>query len=233
MNEFEVHTDYPHAPNGRSVYGARGETSAIVRLGSRAKVRAVAWLLCAGASVPACGTPDPRVAELEKRVTALEMSQAAADQAGFASEIELLKARADSTDQILGQFPSTSASFATDQKGFQPISTNFGVFLVALDDVKAYANGYKVTFELGNPQAVNFQGADIEVRWGPKRPDDFKTLKYGDWLKQFRTSKQSTTRILKAGFWNPVEVVLAPAEAGDIGIIEITSISTKSVSLSR
>ena len=97
---------------------------------------------------------------------------------------------------------------------------------MALVDVKPYANGYKATFNFGNPLSLDVEGAEIELRWGPERPKDFKTIKFSDWMKQFKTSKQSVTKRLRSGAWNPVEVVLAPATANEIGQIEVTSIST-------
>jgi len=81
------------------------------------------------------------------------------------------------------------------------------VFLVSLDNLRPYANGYKATLKLGNPLSVAFDGAEIGLRWGPQRPSDFKVIKYADWMKQFKTSKQSITKRLLGGSWNPVDVV--------------------------
>jgi len=47
-------------------------------------------------------------------------------------------------------------------KGFQAAHTSYGVFLVALTDMKPYANGYKGHSILGNPFSVGYQGAEIK-----------------------------------------------------------------------
>jgi hypothetical protein len=196
--------------------------------GRLAKFIVVVLMVC---SVDACTSKqDRRLDDLDKKVAIIE-----ADLKTLRSDHDFLKGSFGVVEgevtELESQTPDTSASFAPDQKGFQPIHTAYGVFLVSLADIKQYASGYKATFNLGNPFSVSYQGAEIEVRWGPKRPDDFKTLKYVDWLKQFKTSKQKIPNQIKGGSWNPIEVILAPATPSEIGQIDVTSITTSSVSL--
>ena len=172
----------------------------------------------------ACVQKDPRIAKLEQRLDAAEKKLETVEQ-----DVSILKTRADSTDETLIQLtPDTAAEFAPDQKGFTAIHTSYGVFLVSVSDIKPYANGYKVVLNFGNPLNVDFDGAEIQVQWGPKRKQG---IKYSEYLQQLRTSKQSVLKRLRGGSWNPVEVVLAPASQTDIERIVVQSITTNKVLL--
>jgi hypothetical protein len=168
-------------------------------------------------------TPDPRLAELEKKVSDLQQTQE-----GFKFDIEFLKNRAESLTALDQQSQPHSATFSPSEKGLQIIHYDSGYLLVSLQDVKPYANGYKATFHFGNPLQVTLAGADVELKWGPKRQKDMKIT---DWAARFRSAKQSLTQNLLPGSWNPVEVILVPASPDDVGQIEITTITTKTVRL--
>jgi hypothetical protein len=127
-----------------------------------------------------------------------------------------------------------SATFSPSEKGFSAIHTDYGVFLVSLQNVQQYANGYKVTLNLGNPQNLNFTGVKLGLRWGPEMPKEgFEKVSggYKAWQSRFRKSEEKISRTIAGGRWNPVEVILAPASADEIGMIEVTSIETDQVSL--
>jgi hypothetical protein len=185
-------------------------------------IAAVALQSCRAAA------PDPRIAALEKKVAEVQTANEELKNAKDAIELRVNMLEED----MINALRPRSAVFDPVHKEFQPIHTDLGVFLVSLRDISPYANGYKVRFNLGNPMQVNFVGVELELRWGPKRPSDFKTIKFSDWNAQFKTSKQSLTQTLRAGAWNPVEVIIAPATAEQIGQIEINGITTKTVSLS-
>lgn len=183
-------------------------------------MRRMVWLVVA-VWCCACAREDPRIKPLETKVSQLEAAQ------------KLLELRLDLTEtNLAAQTRPKSALFTPSDKGYSAIYTDVGVFLVSLDNIQPYANGYKATFQFGNPSAMNFDGAEIELRWGPSRPSDgFQTVKYSDWLGKFQTKKHSINRRLVPGSWNRVDVVIAPATAESIGQIEITSISTSKLSL--
>lgn len=100
---------------------------------------------------------------------------------------------------------------------------------MSLKDVKPYANGYKATFDFGNPQSIDFDQVELELRWGPPTPKDFKSVSYSTWQSQFQEAKQTLGKRVRAASWNPIDVVISPATAEQIATIEINSISTPRV----
>jgi hypothetical protein len=172
--------------------------------------------------------PDPRVAELEKQVATLRDSL---------EEVKLTASVLESTvntlpESIRNTLHPASASFDPAKKEFQPVhSGDYGVFLVSLENIQPYANGYRVTFNLGNPMQVSFNGVEMKLRWGPTRPENWK--EWAEWSKKLQELTQSVPNTLRPGSWNPVTVVIAPATAEQIGVIEVTEISTKTVALTR
>jgi hypothetical protein len=123
-----------------------------------------------------------------------------------------------------------AASFKPAEKGFQNIYTDSGVLMVSLEDVKPYANGFKATFHFGNPQSIDFDNVELDLSWGPARPaDGFKTINILDCRKQFQKNKQKVGKRLRGGSWNPVDIIIAPATAEQVGTIEIGTISIPTV----
>ena len=173
-----------------------------------------------------CTEDASRLNALESRVTALETQLTEVD-----SKVSLADTRIELLEQENENNPRPrSASYAPNGKGYQTIHTDSGVFMVSLEDLKPYANGYKATFKFGNPQAIDFEDIEVGLRWGPARPaDGFKTTKYPDWQKQFQEATQKLAKRLRSGSWNTVELVLAPATAEQVGQIEIQSIKPATV----
>lgn len=174
------------------------------------------------------GCKDPRVDALQSKVDELEKTnistKALAD--SLKIRLDVAEGTIDNNDRPRG------ASFDPSEHGYSPIYTAYGVFLVSLRDVQPYANGYKATFQFGNPLNLTFSGFEVTVRWGPKRPPKMHPLQWIDWKKEFAQSTQRLTNVLKPGSWNSVEVVLAPATPENIGTIEISDIITDTVRLS-
>jgi len=157
------------------------------------------------------------------------------------SEVSAMKYRLELNEQSLGQ--NQHPHFATlqaSEKAYQSVYTkdNNFAFLVALEDIQPYANGYKVKIDLGNPSLVTFIGVDMEVTWGPTQPVYSKdtpdySQKMKEWASKQQTTRKSVEEALQPGSWNTVDIILAPASANDIGSIEVSDISTKSVNLRR
>src|SRR5687767_4372372 len=100
-----------------------------------------------------------KVAELETKLASLELAHTE-----LQSTVNLLDVRMNTaeTDALINALPKTG-SFSVDDSGFSTIYSDLGHFLVSLQNVKPYANGYKATFHLGNPHAVNFLDAELEL----------------------------------------------------------------------
>ena len=74
----------------------------------------------------------------------------------FAIQGELFQLESD-VDSI-HEINQSYAIFTPGSKGFSSIHTDVGNLLVILESLKKYANGYQVTFSIGNPNFVTYNG---------------------------------------------------------------------------
>jgi hypothetical protein len=118
------------------------------------------------------------------------------------------------------------------EKGFGRIDSNLGSFLVSLDDVKPYANGYKLFLRIGNTQYARYSDIKLKVEWGkaiPPFPSGNDTDKinewsksYNKWEKSLRTKEITLNETLYPGTWNRVIIPLSPATKDDVGYIKLS-----------
>jgi hypothetical protein len=168
------------------------------------------------------GGPDV-VKNLGDRITRLEAS------------VDSAKAYADLLEQRIISLeldrPAKNGLFHPNETGYQLIYSDSGLPLaVSLQSVTPYANGYKARFHFGNPHAMDFEDVDLAFTWGPPYPAKGASEQaLVEWRKQQQSGKQMLSKRLRAGSWNPVEIVIAPANAAQIGSIEITGVVTSRV----
>ena len=81
---------------------------------------------------------------------------------------------------------------ASSLKKYQKINTYSGSFLVGLNDVKPYLDGYKLILFIGNPSTASYEGFSLKIKWG--REFDHKEFNsnpsaYNDWEKSLQEKK--------------------------------------------
>ena len=111
-------------------------------------------------------------------------------------------------------------------KSFQRLDTTVGTLLVSCQDIRQYANGYKVLLDVGNTTMATLNGFKIKVSWGPSFTDTTVT----DWETARQDKTFEVTDRLVPGKWNRVSFVLAPAQPRDLGYVTV-AIETGVVSL--
>jgi hypothetical protein len=135
------------------------------------------------------------------------------------------KVTSDITDlQIKGW---TFAQLNTSTKDYSVLQNDLGKFLISVQNVEKYANGYKLTLNIGNPNAITFNNVLATFSYGT--PYD-KSKDWKVWLDSLKTSQAYISKPLLAATWNRVVVVVAPAKEEDIGFITI-SLQTSQVQL--
>jgi hypothetical protein len=107
--------------------------------------------------------------------------------------------------------------FTPSDKEYATLHANVGYFVVSLDSLKKYGNGYRATFNIGNPNAMIFKGIKVGVQWGEAYP--------------FKSEEIDINKSLLPGVWNKVSIVLSPATANEIGFIRL-ALKANNVSLS-
>jgi hypothetical protein len=145
--------------------------------------------------------------ELEAQLNALEGKIKYLD-----SQISMLRLEKIMSDRSVISFTSSS-------EGFNRLDTDTGTFFVALKNIQEYANGYKVTFSVGNPDAATYDAVDLKVLFGRTYQN---TESYVEWKKSLKESKSSLKKPLLPMTWNTIDVILAPADKADIAYIELS-----------
>ncbi|RKH13795.1 DUF3251 domain-containing protein [Corallococcus sp. CA047B] len=175
-----------------------------------------------GACVVACvacqPSPDPaeyqRLVAVEQRI--LELQQRVA-------ELESGAARQFIETEVLSSKLSDSIEFSPSTSGYGSLYTPSGTFLVSLDKIEPYADGQKLTFRIGNPQAVAYGHPTLKIKWGRRRPTvtagDASQL-FEDWRASLRSKDQVLSSDLRAGAWNTITTTVSPATGEDVGHVE-------------
>lgn len=85
-------------------------------------------------------------------------------------------------------------------------------FFLAVSEITKYADGYKVIFQIGNPNSVIYTGVDLTVMWG----------KFEESSESVKEKKIRITKDILPGIWNQVSFIISPAnedEISQLGVI--------------
>lgn len=109
---------------------------------------------------------------------------------------------------------SPNAVLSTTTKDYDIINNKLGKFFVSVQDIKKYANGYKIILNIGNPNSVTYLDAKAILKYGPPY-DNKKTFE--EWQNSQKSIESAITKPLVPGTWNKVELIAAPAKEEDLG----------------
>jgi hypothetical protein len=73
---------------------------------------------------------------------------------------------------------------------YQCIDGILGTFAVSIENVRRFADGVKVTINLGNLSSATHTDSKLNLRYGRRMPDDF--AKYDAWETTLQTREVST-----------------------------------------
>jgi hypothetical protein len=114
---------------------------------------------------------------------------------------------------------------------FQRLDTSNGSFLVSLESIEPYLDGYRVVLNLGNPSAASYSGYTLKVRWGPAYNwSQYTADSYEKWQKAVREKEIPFTDSLRGGTWNRAVFIASPTAKDELGFVQV-SLETKTVSL--
>lgn len=117
------------------------------------------------------------------------------------------------------KFKSNEIVFSPSSEGYAYFNTDEGDFLVALEKLTKYVDGYKASFKIGNPSSIRYENAIITLRWGePKKPSQ----PYEEWEKTLKRREINVVKSSLSGVWNKVDIVLSPATAKETGFIGLS-----------
>lgn len=191
-----------------------------------------AFLLLLQFGLFGCAAEDDAQRKNRQKVEKLET-----DSVALAERVEAVETRLSSVEfrtdllENSGQAYS-NGTFDPAEKGYSRIDTTNGTFLVSIQNVTPYLDGFKVTCNFGNPSAATYNGFKLKAKWGPRFDREVKGANYTTWQSSLREKEISLTNQLRAGAWNPVSFVVSPAKADEFGVLEL-SMETNSISLTK
>jgi hypothetical protein len=113
------------------------------------------------------------------------------------------------------------------EEGYSVLETDIGSMTVALQNIRPYATGSRVTLQFGNATAATMLRASVRIEWGSvdanARPDLLKS----------KSKKLEISKRLLSGAWTNVEVVLEGVPPTALGFVRITEFEQTSISLGR
>jgi hypothetical protein len=118
-------------------------------------------------------------------------------------------------------------------KGYRRIDTSSGFFLISLDNVIRYGNGFKLLLRVGNISTATYKGFDFKIKYGKefdKKEWGKDPSAYDKWEKSLKLKETSFTNELEPGVWNKIDVIIAPATPEELGHITL-SMQTNVLSL--
>ena len=166
------------------------------------------------------------VPEIERRVSELEHKVSELEQKVNDHKIDI--DFAESRIQAL-EDPDRSITLDATHTAFQKVETNNGWFLVSVQNVQPYANGQKLSLQIGNPLSATFVGCKLLVTWGRQFK---KGDKYKDWESGLHKEEFTLVNTLQAGHWNSVSITLAPCMPEELAYL-VVKIETNVLSLLR
>lgn len=131
-------------------------------------------------------------------------------------------------DELLRKISDNNVVFIEPgSQGYSPIKFDLGVLTVSLDDVKAYANGSKVSLRFGNPLSSTINGLKLTIDWGTLDAN-------GQPQKEKEKTKDITlAESLREGAWTSVAVVLDGVPPSEFGYLRLKNITHQGISLAR
>lgn len=112
-------------------------------------------------------------------------------------------------------------------EGYTVIQSDIGFLTVALEDIKPYANGSKVTLNFGNATAATINGLNARIDWGSVGDDG---APINDKAKS-REVKFSET--LRAGAWTRANVVLEGIPPTELGFVRLREVGHSGIKLNK
>jgi len=156
--------------------------------------------------------------------------------ASLQQKIDALDRRVSSLewDNMIGEWSRTNkfVPLSLDDKGYTPVQTTIGQLLISAKSAAPYLDGYKVDFQIGNPQSVTYNGATVTLKWGPLATAVIRTnqVAWAAWQNAQKTKTEDLPSELLPGHWNDEEIIVTPATTEELRNLKI-SIETPTLTL--
>jgi hypothetical protein len=123
------------------------------------------------------------------------------------------KLRQESSERYFDRLNNRTVRLDFSTKAYQRLETDHGTLYIAVENVEPYANGQRVTLEVGNPMSASFAGYEIHLAFGDKQQKN-----------------ERPTMDLRAGRWTRIPVIFTPLAADKLDTVFL-SMTLNQVSL--
>lgn len=125
----------------------------------------------------------------------------------------------------------TDVDFDPADRAFERVDASYGLgsFAIAIRNVAPYADGVRITLNIGNPSMATYDGLKLKLRYGER-------LQKGDYRGFFNSQKTRQVSIpseILPGRWNSVHVILPQISPQKFGFFEIIRLATNKISFYR
>ena len=174
-------------------------------------------LLMGTLALTACGaSPQPA---LER-----DMNQLKIDIAALKDSLQAVR-RSIRFDEIWRDLDKI-AFMTPGSDGYSVIRTDLGPMTVSLENIESYANGSRVTLQVGNITSATINGAKATVEWGRVSSDSAAD-------NPTKSREVSFRNPLRSGSWNTISVVLEGVPPTELGFVRIRDFTHTGLRLSQ
>ena len=198
-------------------------------------LKSLAVLLLASISVLASAQTKTRASTdfADNQASKKELSALRVKVATLEENLKDLAAKLGSDEYLLSQKQDRQDTIVltlTDHT-FQRLDTDTGFFLISVQEVTSYLNGYKLSLSIGNPMAAKYSGAKVKLTWNTfYDAHKYTEASFQEWQKNEQEKEVVLPTTLLPGTWNNIDVILAPATIDQLGDVTFT-MSTNTVLL--
>lgn len=97
--------------------------------------------------------------------------------------------------------------------------TKQGIFLVSIEKLEPYLDGYKATLHIGNTGMMTMLGGDFHITWG--LPWNTPNKKLNEIFATRKSKKFSFAQSFLGGAYTAVEVALTPAKPEEVKTLNV------------
>jgi hypothetical protein len=153
---------------------------------------------------------DPRIAELQNQMAKLDtLTSNQSNVIKFIWNQNLLaQTNLNNLQSTLYayQFAGNSVSISPDGNGSGLLKTPFGNLYISTESIEPYQGGYLIHLKIGNPTTAHFNGFSLIC----------STYQTTNATSTFHAFTNDFSDELSAGYWTPVDFVLAPASMDEV-----------------
>lgn len=137
---------------------------------------------------------------------------------GIENRVSKLETKVAALPTIIKDSDRT-AYLGPSSTGFTTARGDFASYLITLEDMAPYGNGYKIILGIANASAIPIKNLKLKIRWN--RKFDSKKDDYLEWEKLFKETESTVLDFINPGVKAKSVIVLSPCEKAETEDIRV------------